>query len=212
MSVFEIVPGLTFVDRNSWGADEALPRKGRRVSRKRRTHVIIHHTVLVDTEDDSPNLWERRSSIYRNMRLLQVVRKEDLGADVPYSFVAYFVKQNDGVIVCEGRGEDRTGAHTKGHNTEGIGISIAGNFDNERVSGIEFSKRMHLLSAFLGWLKFNPSHPNYGNFRPMKNLGLLRPQGRQVFIHKDFKNTHCPGRLLEPYLTQLDFIDSRTLS
>ena len=211
MAKFSIVPGLTFVDRRGWRADKDLPRKGRKVARSRRTHMIIHHTVIIDGDDRTPNLWERESAIFKNMRKLQVVRESDLGADVPYNFVAYFVKKGDGVYICEGRGEDRTGAHTKGHNTSGIAISIAGDFENETISGIEFSKRMHLISAFMGWLKFGPSHDEYGKFKPMKNLGSLQPQGRRVFFHKDFKNTACPGKLIEPHLTQLEFVNPQGL-
>lgn len=211
MAKFEITPGLMFLDRSAWGADTDKPRKGRKVARSRRTHVIIHHTVLVDSDDATPNLWERESAIKKNMRRLQVIREADLGADVPYSFVAFFVKRQSGVVICEGRGEDRTGAHTKGHNTKGIGLAIAGNFETETTAGIEFSKRIHLLSAFLGWLKHNPSHPEYGQFKPMKNLGDFRPQGRQVFVHRDFKNTACPGKLLMPHLNQLGFTDPQSL-
>ena len=211
MAKFQITPGLTFVSRDSWGADSDKPRKGRKVARSKRTHVIIHHTVMIDNDDDTPNIWERESSIFKNMRRLQVVREATLGADVPYSFVAYFVKKQNGLYICEGRGEDRTGAHTKGHNTAGIGISVAGNFEDEAVAGIEFSKRIHLLSAFLGWLKFNPSHTEYGNFKAMRNLDKLQPHDRRVFLHKDFKATACPGKLLIPHLNQLDFIDPSTL-
>lgn len=211
MAKFEIVPGLSFVDRKGWGADASLERLGRKVARSSRTHVVIHHTVLGDTSDDSPNLWNRESDIFRNMRRLQTVRAQDLGADVPYNFVAYFVARNNGLMICEGRGEDRSGAHTKGHNTEAIAVSFAGDFDRQSVAGIEFARRMFLLSTFLGWLRFDPSHPDYGRFRPLRNLGNLHPEGRRVFIHKDFKSTACPGRLLEPHLAQVGFIDPRTL-
>ncbi|MCU7915844.1 MAG: hypothetical protein KZQ65_08080, partial [Candidatus Thiodiazotropha sp. (ex Gloverina cf. vestifex)] len=58
MAKFEIVPGLVYVDQETWGADPDHPRKGYKVGRDRRTHVIIHHTVMPDTSDTSPNLWE----------------------------------------------------------------------------------------------------------------------------------------------------------
>lgn len=51
---------------------------------------------------------------------------------------------------------------------EGIAIFIAGNCENETAARIEFSKRMHLISAFMGWLKYKPNHPGYGSFKPMK--------------------------------------------
>ena len=66
---------------------------------------------------------------------------------------------------------------------------------------------MFLVSHFLGWLKFSASHPSYGNFDPMSNLGNLRPQNRAVFFHQDFKNTDCPGALLKPHVAQVRFIN-----
>jgi len=209
MAKFQIVPGLTFVDRSEWGADESISRLGHKVARSKRTHVIIHHTAIGDN-DDSPNLWSSEKKIFANMRKMQTIRP-DLGLDVPYNFIAYFTKRNSGVYICEGRGEDRSGAHTKGHNSEGIAISMSGNFEEESIAGIEISKRMHLISAFMGWLRFNPSHPDYGNFKPMKKLGSLKPNDRNVYFHKDFKNTKCPGKLLTPHLSQLDFLDPSDL-
>ncbi|GJL53353.1 MAG: hypothetical protein NPIRA02_04850 [Nitrospirales bacterium] len=206
MAKFEILSGLTFVDRQGWGAKTAFPRQGHRVPRSKRTHVIMHHTVVSDTSDSSPSVWETLSEVYLNMRRLQTIRP-DLGNDVPYNFVVYLMSKNDGIVVCEGRGEDRSGAHTKGHNTEGIGIAFAGNFDDETVEGIDVAKRMYLLSGFLGWLKHDPSHPSYGTFRAMKHLGSMRPADRAVYVHRDFKSTACPGKRAIPHLSQLAFIN-----
>lgn len=205
MADFEIVPGLRFIDRRGWGADANHPRLGQQVARNARTHVIIHHTVLPDN-DASPNLWETDAEVFAMMRRLQTTRP-DLGLDVPYNFVVFLVRNATKIIVCEGRGEDRTGAHTKGHNTTGIGVSFAGNFENEDISSMEISSRMFLVSHFLGWLKFSASHPEYGNFPPMSNLGNLRPQNRAVFFHRDFKATACPGTKLIPHAAQIRFID-----
>lgn len=206
MAKFDIVPGLTFVDRKGWGAKPAFPRQGHRVPRHTRTHVIIHHTVVSDTSDSSPFLWETLSEVYQNMRTLQTIRP-DLGHDVPYNFVVYLMAKKNGLVVCEGRGEDRSGAHTKGHNTEGLGIAFAGNFDEETVPGVEVGKRLYLLSGFLGWLKYAPNHPDYGTFRAMKHLGTMRPVDRAVYVHQDFKRTACPGKRAIPHLSQLAFIN-----
>ena len=206
MAKFDILPGLTFVDRKGWGAKNTFPRQGHRVPRKNRTHVIIHHTVVTDRSDSSPSVWESLPEVYRNMRKLQLIRP-DLGNDVPYNFVVYLMAKKSGIVVCEGRGEDRSGAHTKGHNTEGIGVAFAGNFEDETVAGIEVSRRMYLLSGFLGWLKHNPSHPDYGTFQAMKHLGSMRPVDRAVYFHRDFKSTACPGRQAIPHLSQLIFIN-----
>jgi hypothetical protein len=210
MAAFDIVRGLRFVPRSEWGASPQFPRLGAQVDRNRRTHVVIHHTVMIDSGDDTPNIWESEDEVFHMMRRLQTVRP-DLGLDVPYSFVAFMTSENSGLYICEGRGEDRVGAHTKGHNTAAIGISFSGDFENKPVEPVEVAARMPLLSFFLGWLRFNPSHPAYGDFRPMNNLGSLQPQNRRVFFHQDFKMTDCPGSRLKLHLTQVDFIAPRAI-
>ena len=208
MAKFEIVPGLVYADREAWDADPAYPRKGYRVARDRRTHVIIHHTVMPDSSDSSPNLWETEKEAFTKMRKLQTVRP-DLGMDVPYNFIAFLMARSAKIMICEGRGEDRSGAHTKGHNSTGIAISFAGDFENQPISGYEIARRMFLISYFLGWLRYGPSHPDYGKYKPMKNLGDMRPQDRMIFSHQDFKKTACPGKKLLPYIAQVSFLDPR---
>ena len=204
MAKFSIVPHLNFLTRSEWQANTNLPRQGGRVPREDRTHVFIHHTVTPDS-DSTPNIWENDAEITKRMRRLQTIRP-DLGMDVPYNFVA-FIMDNGDLNICEGRGEDRTGAHTKGHNTRSIAVSFAGNFEDLSVDGADLAGKMKLLSFFLGWLKFNPSHPDYGTFAPMKNLGTLMPEGRKVFAHSDIKATACPGKKITRHLDKVDFLD-----
>jgi peptidoglycan recognition protein len=203
MPAFDIVPGLKFVTRDSWGANPNLPRLGNRVQRPVRTHVFAHHTVIVDT-DPSPNIWETEIEIFAMMRKIQTVRP-DLGLDVPYNFVVFLTTINDGIYVCEGRGEDRAGAHTKGHNTKAIATSFAGDFENRLIAPEEIERRIELYSQFLGWLKFSCSHPAYGQFEPLRNLGQLKPSGRNVFFHRDVAATACPGSKLESHLRRATF-------
>ncbi len=202
MADFQIVEDLRFVSRSSWGPNLSLPRLGGNVARSDRTHVIIHHTVTPDN-DSTPNVWDDDATIFERMRRLQVARP-DLGLDVPYSFVAFLT--GGGLVICEGRGEDRVGAHTKGHNTRGIAVSFAGDFENKDVDEDVIAERMPMLSGFLSWLRTSASHPDYGNFAPMTNLGSMRPSDREVFFHRDFKNTDCPGKLLEPHLFNVAFV------
>lgn len=204
MSGFDIARHLRFVPRSGWGASPRYPREGHKVARDRRTHVFIHHTVMVD-RDDSPNIWETEAEIFAKMRSLQTARP-DLGLDVPYSFVAFMTTLNDGLYICEGRGEDRSGAHSVGHNTASIGVSFAGDFENRPIADEEIAKRMPMLSAFLGWLKHSASHPDYGSYEPMKNLGSKRPKDRAVFVHQDIKATACPGAKLIPHLAEVAFV------
>ena len=204
MARFSIAPHLNFFSRSEWVTDSNLPRLGGRVPRSERTHVFIHHTVTPDS-DSTPNIWETEAEMKKRMRGLQTIRP-DLGLDVPYNFVAFLMANGD-LNICEGRGEDRTGAHTKGHNTRAIAVSFAGNFEDLSVAGADLKGKMRLLSYFLGWLRFNPSHPDYGQFPAMRNLGSLTPQGRKVFAHSDITSTACPGTKLTRHLDEVDFLD-----
>lgn len=206
MAQFQIVPHLNFFSRSEWVTNSNLPRLGGKVDRSDRTHVFIHHTVTPDS-DSTPNIWETEAEMKSRMRKLQVIRP-DLGLDVPYNFVA-FVMSNGDLNICEGRGEDRTGAHTKGHNTKSIAVSFAGNFEDLTVEGAKLKEKMKLLSYFLGWLRFDPSHPDYGQYREMRNLGSLTPSGRKVFAHSDVKATACPGTKIERHLDEVDFLDPK---
>lgn len=206
MAIFEITENLVFISRVEWARNINLPRLGGKVERGDRTHVIIHHTVTPDS-DATGNIWESFDKVFARMRKLQVIRP-DLGLDVPYNFVA-FIMSDGKLAICEGRGEDRTGAHTKGHNTRGIAVSFAGNFEDLSAEGTHLSQKMRLLSNFLGWLKFDPSHADYGSFQEMRKLGSLAPSDRAVFAHGDFKATACPGKKLMRHLNEIEFIDPR---
>jgi peptidoglycan recognition protein len=204
---FEIAPGLTFVSRASWSPKPEHPRQGKTVARDKRTHVFIHHTCMKDRDDSTPNIWESESEIFSMMRELQTCRPE-LSLDVPYNFVAFMTTINDGLYICEGRGEDRSGAHTVGHNTAAIAVSFAGDFETLPIPSAEIAKRMAQLSAFLGWLRHDASHPDYGQFEPMRNLETRKPpqSGRKVWYHRDVKSTDCPGSKLIAHLPSVGFV------
>lgn len=209
MARFEISSNLVFADRREWVSNTTLPRLGALVPRDWRTHVFIHHTVTPDS-DDTPNIWEDEKAAFARMRVLQITRP-DLGFDVPYNFVAFIMKNGD-LLICEGRGEDRAGAHTKGHNTRAIGVAFAGNFEDLPTTGAKIGKKMKLLSLFLGWLKYDPSHPDYGTYPPMPNLDRLKPAGRNVWAHSDVKATACPGKKIESHLAAIEFTDPRLIA
>jgi hypothetical protein len=84
-------------------------------------------------------------------------------------------------------------------------VSFAGNFEDNEVDRESLERRLDLLSAFLGWLRYDPSHPAYGTFAPMINLDSLKPAGRNVWFHSDVKSTACPGRHLEAVLGRVEF-------
>ncbi len=182
------------LSRSDWGARTDIPRRGTIVDPIKRTEVFIHHTVIVD-DDPSPNQWETADEVKSSMRRLQTIREQDLGADVPYSMVAFCMTNGD-LVLGEGRGLDRSGAHTRGHNTSALGIAFQGNFENLPLP-------VHLdaqLAALGNWLR---QLREGGGF---VNPGAERPHGREVFAHRDIKATACPGDHLFTRLSLIRFL------
>jgi len=177
--------------RAEWDTS-GLPRLGFSVPRAGRTELFIHHTVAIDS-DSSPIQWETLAEIKAHMLRLQTIRP-DLGNDVPYNFVA-FIRPDWTLTVCEGRGIDRTGAHTSGHNTTGLATSFAGNFQD-----IIISDPAAVVAATNDWLRYEKeSCPNLG----------------PIYGHRDFAQTACPGQhlyALKPQWTWAKLEDDMTLT
>lgn len=185
---------LIVLSRAEWGARTDLPRLGVIVDRSRRAKVFIHHTVIVD-DDASLNEWESLDEVRRKMRQLQTIRAQDLGADVPYSMVAFCMSNGD-LALCEGRGIDRSGAHTSGHNTAALGIAFQGDFENAPLPS---NFDAHLV-ALGNWLRELRTQHQF------VNLGIERPLGREVFAHRDVKATDCPGERIFNKLGLIRFL------
>lgn len=185
---------VIFLTREQWNADPNLPRKGVIVDPSKRTEIFIHHTVIVD-DDNTLNEWEDIEEVKTQMRKLQTVRESDLGADVPYSLVAYCMSNGD-LVLGEGRGINRSGAHTKGHNTSALGISFQGNFEKLPLP-THFDNQLIELGNWLRDLRQNQGFINLGNKRPL---------GREVFAHRDVKPTACPGEHLFNKLNLIRFL------
>ena len=177
---------ITYLTRKEWAAEEALPRLGSIVQGDERTEVYIHHTVAVDN-DATPNVWETTHEVVTWMRRLQTIRP-DLGLDVPYSVVAFF-KPNE-LVICEGRGASRQGAHTKYHNRTAIGLAVHGNF---QLPTFGLEGYVQAMGAWLHRLKVNQ----------LPFLGTTHPPGRDVFGHRDSAQTSCPGSHLYDMLGKL---------
>lgn len=177
---------LPYLTRAEWGANTSLPRLGAIRARSLVTHPVIHHSVIVDS-DSTPDLWETDDEIKSKMRQLQVIRP-DLGRDVPYHFVG-FCMADGRLLICEGRGEDRRGAHAPGHNTSGLGFCFEGDFTT-----VAFDLMPYLVqvSYFLGWLRDDAT---------MSNLDTVpSPAGNTAWGHREIGATSgataCPGNAL----------------
>lgn len=186
---------LIVVPRAEWGP-KPLPRLGPIIDRSVRTQVFIHHTDIID-HGSTPNEWESLDDVKSRMRDLQTIRAEDLGADVPYSMVAFCMSNGD-LMLCEGRGVDRQGAHTKGHNTKGIGIAFQGDFEPVNTP-LPAQLDAHVI-ALGNWLRTLREQEGF------VNLGSEHPPSREVFAHQDVKSTDCPGRHLMARLPLIRFL------
>lgn len=170
-----------YLSRADWGANTRLPRLGHPVDPSKRTEIHVHHTAAVDTSDFTKNRWSRANAV-KYQRALQTIRP-DLGKDIPYTEV-FYVLENLDVLIMEGRGLWRTGAHTAGHNTAGFGWSAAGNFDLGDPQAVR--ALIGSMSNRYRWLKSQ----QFGR------LGDSHPAGRIAFGHRDTKSTACPGQHL----------------
>lgn len=164
MRILELPTGgvLTYVAREDWD-NSGAKRLGHVVPRGRFEGVVVHHTVTAWTPDDRDLTGERSK-----MRALRTMRP-DLGLDVPYSFVVFRQEDPRNVVVCEGRGFERTGAHTAGYNSTRYGVAIWGNTMNDQVT-----------EGMLAGIRWVGSHIN----SPKATVG-----------HRDVRSasTSCPG-------------------
>lgn len=192
--MIEIQPGLILLTREDWGARTDIPRLGHPVNRLDRTEAIMHHTVIVDG-DATPNRWGTLAQVKAKMRQLQIIRP-DLGMDVPYNFVAFHMEDGS-LVICEGRGLDRTGAHTHAHNTRGIATAGQGNFQ----TGLTVAPYVDHWSRWWGYQKIDMGMENLGSVRPTSgpNIGAI------AFGHIDLAATSCPGLNLYAIIPQLTF-------
>ena len=192
MRIFEDVLWLT---REEWGARTDLGRLGYTTTREGvpvaqvKDEVIFHHTVIVDS-DTTKNIWETEAEIKNQMRRLQMIRP-DLGNDVPYNIVL-FLQPHGKLIACEGRGFGRTGAHTPGHNTKGLGIAFQGDFEGYLT---RLNHWVPAVNQFLGWAK-----------------GGHNPKLATIAIHKDYTATVCPGKAVAEALGGFSFIQEGTVT
>ncbi len=196
--MLKIAPDVQYLSRAEWGADTDLPRLGTTYPADEPTEAIQHHTVIIDN-DATPNRWETAAEVIVKMRQLQTIRP-DLGLDVPYSYVAFPMKYTHkiGLILCEGRGPYRRGAHTMYHNRTGRATAIEGNTE----IGVPLDEYVGMMSYAWGWIK-----DEHG----LVNLGSVRPErGGVVFGHTDFRReddrrtwTVCPGENMMAVIDQL---------
>ncbi|XP_069622922.1 N-acetylmuramoyl-L-alanine amidase isoform X2 [Ranitomeya imitator] len=147
-------------------------------------HVYIHHTY--EPSQPCRSFQECTADMRSMQRFHQVDRGWD---DIGYSFVV----GSDGYLY-EGRGWHWVGAHTKGHNSIGYGISFIGDF----TTLVPDTRILQLLKD--GFLKY------------AVRSGYILPN-YTIQGHRQVVNTTCPGDALFQEITSWEhFIKESTES
>lgn len=162
---------LTYLERADWD-NSGAPRLGHIIDPARFRHLVIHHTVNIAAPDDSDLVDERRA-----MRSLRTIRP-DLGLDVPYSFVVFRQTDPRSVVVAEGRGWERTGAHTRGHNSSAYGVACYGDYRTDPMT-----------DGMVAGVRWVGEH--------------IEGDAAPTTSHRDYKATECPGGNVVARLAEL---------
>ncbi|MGB0953288.1 MAG: peptidoglycan recognition protein family protein [Planctomycetota bacterium] len=158
------------VSRSQWGAAKMHANWDRMTTPYR---ITVHHTAMPFSSTD---LGASRAEV----RTVQRLHMNDRGmADVGY----HFLIDREG-RVFEGRPLYAQGAHSSGdHNIGNIGICLLGNFVSDPESGADHAvaqaptvKQMETLERLTGEI-----------------CEEYEIKGSQVFGHKHWKSTACPG-------------------
>lgn len=169
-----------WISRAEWGANPLNVQVGHATPHEQYDGLVVHHTVIVMPDYDHDGLVGGDiDDICSYMRQLQRARP-DLGLEVPYSFVIFEGSTPDEVIVAEGRGFGRTGAHTIGYNSTRYGCALAGDY--------------------------TAREPTPGQIAGIRWVGaqLADPSGAVSTLgHRDVYATACPGVDAYPHLDEM---------
>ena len=202
MAMLQLNDQLLYLTRSEWD-DSGAPRLGVPVPVTDHTEAWMHHTVGSDS-DATPNQWGGLADCKRRMRFLRTVRP-DLGEDIPYTWVGFLMERQwqgeGGLVVCEGRGPGRRGAHTKYHNRTGVALALDGNFEDY---AIDLTPWIPQLSRFWSWAKYEV---------PIPNLATVTPHDADVWGHQQSgASTACPGMFIMSKLPQVTIEEADMIS
>ena len=201
---------LEYISRAQWGSTattETFIKNRFSATPAEKITIQVHHTAAIDRLDTTPNRWTKARAV-TYMRSLQTARPE-LGP-LPYSINLAVSETAKTVWVFEGRGILTVGAHTAGHNRDGVGFGVFGNFDlgdkpaaQAVLDAIEtVSRDLRDGTSDVGWLK-----PKLANLGSVPN-----PKGWEAWGHRDSSSKSCPGNHLYPLLEHFTLEDDMALS
>lgn len=170
---------MRVITRKEWGAKHRNGFGKRVIPVKR---VYVHHSV---TKSYGPNATLKED--IAAARTVENVGQERFGGGSSYTFG---ITEAGRVFLL--LGEDRIGAHTKGHNTDAIGIVFIGKFDKKPPS-------QKAIDAF-EWL--------------IADLTRRKKITRTASIrgHRDVVATSCPGAHIYKRLPAMEKVAARVRS
>jgi uncharacterized protein with LGFP repeats len=176
------------ITRRGWGANEKLRERGF-IYTKNVKAAFVHHTASGNNYSCS-----QAPSVIRSIYRYHVVSSG--WRDIGYNFLVDKCGN-----IYEGRAggvaKPVMGAHTRGFNSNSMGIAVLGSFNNTKPAGAAVKAIARLTAWKLGLHGGNPRGKTYlksggGNlYRKGKNVRLNVISG-----HRDGFATDCPGRLL----------------
>ncbi|WP_328555179.1 peptidoglycan recognition protein family protein [Streptomyces sp. NBC_00358] len=183
-----IGPRPEIITRRGWGANENLRERGF-VYTKSVKAAFVHHTASGNKYSCS-----QVPSIIRSIYRYHVVSSG--WRDIGYNFL---VDKCGNIYEGRAGGVAKAvmGAHTRGFNTNSMGIAVIGSFGKTKPTDAALKAIARLTAWKLGLYGANPRGKTYlksagGNlYRKGKNVRLNVISG-----HRDGFATECPGRLL----------------
>ncbi|MGW0885043.1 peptidoglycan recognition protein family protein [Streptomyces sp. NPDC002671] len=183
-----IGPRPRIVTRRGWGADESLRGRGFVYTKKVKA-AFVHHTASGNKYRCS-----QAPSVIRGIYRYHV---RSMGwRDIGYNFL---------VDKCGTTYEGRAGgvakavmgAHTRGFNTNSMGIAVIGTYGSTKPSAAAVKAIAKLTAWKLGLYRADPRGKTYLT----SGGGNLFPKGKKVRLnvisgHRDGFATECPGRRL----------------
>lgn len=198
---------LVFIPRSEWGASaatEAFIRNRYSASPREKTSIQVHHTAGTSS-DATPNRWNLAEAV-AYMRRLEWVRP-DLGP-LPYSVNLAVSEDLETVWVFQARGILKVGAHTGGHNRDGVGFGVFGNFDkpDTQAAQVLVDAIEHVCHDLRYGGVWSDRLIEGGAYLPY--LGDARnPKGWLAWGHRDSSTKTCPGHSLYPLLAGFDHLE-----
>ncbi len=166
--------GLAISPRTSWNANQ--PNRGNLDAMGKVTRVTIHHSAML-LRDPRPAACAKQ---------IQHIQRDHMAAR-GYGDIGYHFLIDPSGRVWQGRDLRFQGAHASGDNNLGnVGICLLGNFMPGRAGQPPSDEQLAAMDRLVRHL--------------MQRFQL---QADDLYCHSHFKNTECPGPLVEPAVARL---------